>query len=94
MHQRLAAGNRDHRRPQRAQFVDAPVHLGKRDWLREIVELVAVGTGEIAPPHRNDVGQQGMIRRSQGPRHHLRPAQIAVERLGMAAHSCQKRRHL
>ena len=89
MHQRLATRNRHDGRSQCAQLVDAPVHLLDRHRLRKIVKLVAVGTSQVAAPHRNDVRQQRMVGRSQCPRHHLRPPQIAVQGLGVAAQSCE-----
>ena len=88
MQQRLAPGNRDHRRPQRAQFVDAAEHFVSRHWLRKIVELVAVGAGQIAAAHRNDVRQQRMIGRGEGAHRHGSSPQIAVQRLHSAAQGC------
>jgi hypothetical protein len=47
------------------QAVDALVHGLNRDGLGEIVVLIAIGTREIASPHRDNVGHDGMISRSE-----------------------------
>ncbi len=50
------------------------LHLFQRYWLRNIVVLVAIPAIQIASPHRNDVHQNGMFRRSQRFRDHLQLA--------------------
>jgi hypothetical protein len=85
MQQRFAARNCDDGRAQRAQFVDAAEHFVRGHWLREIVELVAVGAGQIAAADRNDVRKDRMVGGSQGAGGHGCPAQVAVQGLGTAA---------
>ncbi len=62
MQQRLAAADRHDRRAHLRQTIDPPEHFGDLDWLREIVEFIAIRAGKIASPDRNDVHQQRMPR--------------------------------
>src|SRR5712691_10673048 len=86
--QRLTAGNRHHRRAQRAELVDAAEHFLGRYGIREIVELVAVGTSQVTAAYGDDVRQQRMIRRSQGAGSHRCSAQVAVQGFSTAAQGC------
>src|SRR5215472_5777527 len=61
MKQSLAAADGDQRGAPRGQLVDAPVHLFDRHGIGEVIVLVAVGAGEIAPTHGDDVDLDGMV---------------------------------
>ena len=63
MQQRFPAANGDERGAQRRQLVHAAVHLIQRNRIREIVVLIAVGAGEIAAPHGNDVDLNWVVGR-------------------------------
>jgi hypothetical protein len=88
MHERLAAGNGDDCGAERAQLVDAAVHFVDRHGLGKIVELVAIGAGQIAAAHGDDVRQQRVVGRGERMRGHLRSADIAVQSFGAAAQGC------
>ncbi len=93
MQQRLAAADRNHRRPQRSQLVHSLKHHFGGHGLRKIVVFVAVLAGQVAAPYGNDMRQQRMVRRSERARDHARPPQIAMEGLQTAAHCSSCRRH-
>ena len=61
MEQGLAAGDGDDGGAERRQVIQALVHGFHRDGFREIVKLVAVGAGQVATAHGNDVGQDGVV---------------------------------
>ena len=61
MQQRLPTANGHDRRAEFGEAIDTPVHGLNRHRLGDIVVLVAVGAGEIAAPHRDDVRHYGMI---------------------------------
>jgi hypothetical protein len=48
-----------------AELVDAPLHDFERHGFGYLVVFIAITTGEIAAPHRNDVRQHYMIRVEQ-----------------------------
>jgi hypothetical protein len=89
MQQRFAAGNCDHGCAQRGQLIDAAEHFFGVDGLREIVELVAVGAGQVAATDGDDVSEQWMIGGGECARGHGRSAQVAVEGFGAAAKGCE-----
>jgi hypothetical protein len=60
MEERLAAADGDDVGSERRQPIQALVHGVDGDRLGVIVVFVAVGAGEIAAPHGDDVGQNGM----------------------------------
>src|SRR5579864_6132406 len=60
MKQRLAAADRNHGSAERREAVNAAEHLLQRHRLREIVEFVAIGAGEIAAADGNDVREKRM----------------------------------
>jgi len=66
MQQRFPAADRDHGSAQIAQLIHPPQHLFGRHGLRKIIELVAVGAGQIAAPDRDQMRQQRMVRRHHG----------------------------
>ena len=70
VHHRLAAGDGDDAGAQLAELVDAAQHLRERHRVRGLVVLVAVGAGEVAAAHGNDLRQDGMRRVEQTPRDH------------------------
>jgi hypothetical protein len=78
MQQRLAATDRDDGSAHRAEAVDPPEHFLGRHRIREIVEFVAVGAGEIAPPNGNNMHQQRMASRNQAFGDHARRTQLAM----------------
>ena len=88
MEQRLAARNRDHGSPKRAEFVDAAVHVLHRDWLGEVIEFVAVSARQIAPAHGDDVGQKRVLGVGQRAHDHLGSAQVAMQRFCPAPQGC------
>src|SRR6185437_7584819 len=61
MEQSLAAADGNESCAERRQLVNAVVHLFERYGLRDIVVFIAVGTGEIAAAHGNDVDLNGMV---------------------------------
>ena len=65
MHHRLAAGNGNDGRSQRAKFVDAAFDELNRNRRRGVVILVTVATREIAPSHRNKVRKHRVTSRSE-----------------------------
>src|ERR1700691_710557 len=89
MQQRSATGDCDYGRAQRTELVDAAKHFFRWHRLRKIVELVAVGAGQVAAPHGNNVSQQRMLGRGKSARSHGCSAAVAVERLGAAAQDCK-----
>jgi hypothetical protein len=69
MQQRLAAADGDHRGAHVREQIDAAFHFVDRHRVREIVEFVAVGAGQIAAADRDDVNEQGMARGEEAPGH-------------------------
>ena len=61
MQQRLAATESDDRRAETRQFVDAALHRFRRNRLGEVVELVAISTGEIAASNGDDMRQHWVV---------------------------------
>lgn len=59
--QRLATADGDDGGAERTELVDTLVHGGERNGVAGLVELVAVGAGEIAAAHRDDVRQHGVV---------------------------------
>ena len=53
--QRLAAGDGDDGGAEAAEVVDAAAHLVDGDGVGDVVELVAVGAGQVAAAHGHDV---------------------------------------
>src|SRR5687768_15344325 len=66
MHHRFAARDRNDRSSQVGQLIDTGIDYFDRDRLRGVIVFITVSAGEIAPSHRDQVGQNGMARRSQG----------------------------
>ena len=60
--QRLTAADGYDRGAHGAQAVDSLEHLIGGNWLRKIIEFVAIRAGEIAATDRDDVHEQGMFR--------------------------------
>jgi hypothetical protein len=65
MHHRLAAGDRDDGRSEVGQFIQPLFNDIDVDRLLRVIVFVAIATGEIAAPHRNQMGQNGMLRGQQ-----------------------------
>jgi hypothetical protein len=69
--QGFAAADDDQRGAEFGQAVDATMHF--LDWHRRgnVVVLVAVGAGEIAAPHGDDMHLDGMVGGNEPLRDHL-----------------------
>lgn len=80
MKKRLASADGDHRSSKRAQAIDTPKHFLEQDRFREIVKFVAVCTGKIAPAHRNDMREQGVLGGEQCFGDHVPAAHRAMRR--------------
>ena len=78
MQQGLAAGDGDDGGAERRQVIQALVHGVHRDGLGEIVKLVAIGAGQVAAAHGNDVRQDGMVDGGQPLGDHLELARAPV----------------
>ena len=76
--QRLAPAKGDDRCAQSRQLVNAGLHHIHGNRLGEIVVLVAIGTGEIAAANRNDMRQDGVVRRGHSFGDHLEFADAAL----------------
>ena len=76
--QGFAAGDGDDGGAERRQVIQPLVHGVHRDGLREIVKLVAVGAGQVAAAHGNDVRQDGMVGGGQPLGDHLEFAHAPV----------------
>src|SRR5579859_5469015 len=81
MQQRFTAADSNERGAQGSQLVHATIHLFQWNWIREIVIFIAIGAGEIAAPHGNDVDLNWMVRRKQTLRDHFEFAKSAVRGL-------------
>ena len=66
MHHRLTARYGDHRRTKLRQFIDPLQHNVDRHRIARLVILIAVSACEIAPPHRHDVHENGVLGRRKG----------------------------
>ena len=78
MQERLAAADGDDGGAQRAEPVNAAEHFLGGNGIREIVVFVAIGAGEIAAAHGDDMDQQGMAGGKQAFREETNLAQLAV----------------
>src|SRR5262249_47981716 len=65
MEHRLPAGDGDDGRAQLSQAIDAAKHGFERHRLGVVVVFVAVGAGQVASPHGNNVHIHGVIGRDQ-----------------------------
>jgi hypothetical protein len=79
MQQRLTPAERDDAGAEIDELVDASPHVIERDGLRRAIELVAVRAGEIASPRRNDLRDDGPVRRLKGTRECSGLAEPALE---------------
>ncbi len=64
--QRLSAGDGDDGGSEAAEVVDAAEHFVERYGVGEVVEFVAIGAGEIAAAHGDDVRHVGVVGRAEG----------------------------
>ena len=64
MQQCLATRERNDGCSERCQRINAPYHIVGRHGLREIIELVAILTRQVAAPGYHDMGEYGMVGRS------------------------------
>ena len=98
MQQRFAAADGDDGGTQCGQKVEALADGFERHRLGAIVVFVAVGAGQVAAPHGDDVGQDGMVRGDQAFRDHAQlagpqvrrppsPTQRPTQRFGLVRHS-------
>src|SRR5579862_696896 len=94
MQQRFAATDRNYARPHFAEPVDSTEHFLGWNRVRNIVKLVAVSAGEIAPPGRNDVYQQRVARGDKSLRYHANRPQPAMGCKGLASNFLCKFHHL
>ena len=76
--QRFAAADGDDAGAQAGQHFDPAQHLGGGHGIGDFVVLVAVGAGEIAAPHGDDVRQDGVVLGFDGPGYHARLAHAAL----------------
>jgi len=65
VHHRLAAGNRDNGTSEFGKFINPFEHRFNRHGIAHFVVFIAIGAREIAPPHRDDVNENGMLGRSK-----------------------------
>src|ERR1700679_975720 len=65
MSQRFAARNGDDAGAEAGEMVDAAEHLVDRDGFGDLVVLVAIGTGEVAEAHRDDLRHDDVMGRGQ-----------------------------
>jgi hypothetical protein len=93
MQQRLAPADGDHRRSQRSQPVHAPEQLPCGHGRREVVILVAVGAGKIAPAHGDQMHQQRVLLVQQAPPHARPHPSPAMRRFRLAPDFCCQCRH-
>src|SRR5690349_11025819 len=70
MEQWFAPTDGDDRCTQFSESVHTAQHHCRGDRLGEIVVLVAIATGQIAAPHRNDMRDNGVVARMERPGHH------------------------
>ncbi len=66
MQQRFAAGDGNDAGAETRQMVDAAQHLRQWDRVRDLVELIAIGAGEVAATHGHNMRHIGMAGRGQG----------------------------
>jgi hypothetical protein len=74
-------------------MVEAREQGVQRNGLGEIVELVAVGAGEIAPSHRDDVSEDGMIGGGQAFRNHADLPRTSMDRFPAPPETFRQTRH-
>jgi hypothetical protein len=92
MEQRFASADGDYRGAEPAQAVDAALHFFERHGFREIVELVAICAGKIAPAHGDDMREERMLGREQRLGNHA-PASHRAMRGEQAAPDFRACRH-
>ena len=71
--------------PKSFRLVDAAEHLLQRNGLGKIVELVAIGAGEIAAANGNQVRENNVIGTSEAPSNHPPLADAGVPETNCAA---------
>ncbi len=62
----LASGDGDDGGAEAGKVVDAAEHLVERDGIGDVVVLVAVGAGQIAAAHGDDLRHDGVARGGEG----------------------------
>jgi hypothetical protein len=72
MEQRLTAAQRDDAGPERRQLIDAAENVVDRNRQRPVIVLVTVRARQVAPPNRNEVRGDRLIRESQRSNQHAR----------------------
>jgi hypothetical protein len=85
MEQRFSAADGDDGRAKIAEEIDAAQHLVGGHGLGEIVELVAVGAGEIAAADRDEMREQRMVGRHDGLEDLAQAVHVPFRRLEFAA---------
>ena len=63
--ERLAAGDGDDGGAEAGEVVDAADHLIEGDGFGDVVVLIAISAGEIAPAHGHNLGHDGVARGGQ-----------------------------
>ena len=93
MQQRFAAAERDDRGAERGQLVEPFQHYVGRNGRREVIVLVTVGAGEIAPADGNDVRHHGVIGRRDAFEQHAPLARAPVQGPDVSAEFKSQVRH-
>ena len=68
MKERFASADGDDGGAEAREIVEAALHFFERNWIREIVELIAIGAGKIASAHGNNVRENWRARGNSAPR--------------------------
>ena len=84
MQEGFAAGDGDDGCSEASEVVDTTEHLVDRHSVGVIVELVAVGAGEVAAAYGNDVGHIGMAGGGEGGADGAKLTELAGDRLPAA----------
>ena len=84
MQQGLATRNGNDAGAEAGQIINSAKHFRQGNRFGDIVELVAIGAGEVATPHGHDVRHVGMARRGQGMTNRGQFANPAGRRLDAA----------
>ena len=78
MQQRFAAADGDDGGAHGAQAIDAAEHILGGDRVREVVEFIAIGAGQIAAARGDDVHEQRMLGGDEALGDHAQLAQAAM----------------
>src|ERR1035438_5490565 len=93
MEQRFAAGNGDGAGAQFGQLIQTLVHHIEGDRLGVVVEFVAIGAGQIAAAHGDDVRQNRVVRGGDSPADHPEFPNAAADRLPTPPEMQERVRH-